>query len=168
MRTIKKNNNHKTTPEIQGDIQMAFDILLKENEKRKSKFYHAVIKQTEAKHDRDLSFMLTNKLFNRLNKETQNTFEVLNYIFVVEYSKVNSLGLRVTNDLGMHSHIAISSTLPKELIHFYIQSTFPRSRDIYFEDVSGNTNKEGLARYFLKQKYLLCNDGYNYKITLST
>jgi hypothetical protein len=170
MKTFKKSNLYQTQEEIVNDINKAFDVLFKENAKSKARFYHVVIKETKAKHDRDLSFMLTNKLFNRLNKETSCNLEVLNYIFVVEYSKVHSLGLRVSDDLGMHSHIAISSTLPKELIQFFIQSTFPKSNDIWFDDITKNENKEGLRGYFLKQtrnNHLFTSSSYNYKINLT-
>jgi hypothetical protein len=170
MKSLKKSNTYKSPEDIVNDLNKAFDLLFKENEKSKARFYHIVIKGTDAKHDRDLTFVLTNKLFNRLNKETSTNLEVLNYIFVVEYSKVHSLGLRVCDDLGMHSHIAISSTLPKELIQFYIQSAFPKVKDIWFDDVSKNQNIEGLRGYFLKQtrnNNLFTNGSYNYKINYS-
>jgi hypothetical protein len=57
------------------DITKAFTILSK-----KDKLYHITLKGIPTPHIRDLYFQLTNKLFNAIHRDYQNTFEYINYL----------------------------------------------------------------------------------------
>jgi len=167
MKLFKKKRGRKDINEIINDIMKSFKIIINEGKKRNFEFYHIVIKKTRAKHDRDLNFILTNKLFNTMNKFNNTIIDGINYIFVVEYSKVNSLGLRVTNDLGMHAHIFMSTCFSDDYLLNEIKSVFPESEDIFFENITKNNDIDSLSGYFCKQKQFLRDEGYNYKINVT-
>ena len=75
------------------------------------------------------------------------------------------MGNQVPDNCEVHTHIILGTTISKEHIEYYIQTTF-RNPDIFIEDITKRDDKMNYANYLVKQKHLLTDDNYNYKIKL--
>jgi len=150
--------------DIETDITRAFNILSK-----REKLYHITIEGLEPHHTKDLQFIITNKLFNTIYKDYRNTFEFIDYLFVIEYggiiSKRNVFDSEI-KDLGIHCHCIVNTSLPIKVIEFYLNTCFKKIPDYKIDDISKSNTKEKLLNYLLKQTKsgLLKSDSYNYKI----
>lgn len=138
------------------------------------RFYFITITDTLSPHPKDLNFTLTNKLFNTIWKDYKKSFEVVNYIFVIEYPgaitkkfknyKAAQIELELLESCEVHTHIVLNTTLTKEVFESYIYTTF-QNPNIKTIDITDNPKRENLINYFKKQEYL-DDESYNYKITL--
>lgn len=61
------------------------DHLKKEKHSQNNPILSITINDTDCKTKEDLRFHLTNKFFNEIHKDYNKTFEILNYLFVIEY-----------------------------------------------------------------------------------
>ncbi len=128
--------------------------------------YSITISNTQIKTSEELRFNLTNKLFNRLHKDYKNTYEVINYLFVIEYPEKVSRGNLLPDNCEVHSHIVVATTLLPQQIEYYIQTTF-KNPGIHVERIDNRTDKENFVNYLIKQEHLLTDDNYNYKININ-
>lgn len=121
------------------------------------------ITNTNCKTTEELKFYLTNKLFNRIHKENKHSFDVLNYLFVIEYPTKVSMGNQIPDNCDVHTHIVLGTTLLPQQIEYYIQTTF-RNPNIHIEDITKRNDKNNYINYLIKQKDYLTDNNYNYKI----
>lgn len=146
---------------IVDDIRYGFNKIIAQN--------HSVlaitITDTECKTTEELKFHLTNKLFNKIHKEYKKSFEIINYLFVIEYPTKVSMGNQIPDHCEVHSHIVLGTTLKKEYLEYYIQTIFKNS-NTYIEDITKRNDKENYINYLLKQRDVLTINNYNYKIGL--
>ena len=156
---LKKKNTPKTTQMIIDDIMFSFNKLISQN----NPILSITINNTDCKTAEELRFNLTNKLFNKIYTDYKHSFEVVNYLFVIEYPTKVSMGNLIPDSCVPHTHIILETTLPKNVIEYYIQSTF-RNPDIHIENITKRDDKQNYVNYLTKQKNLLTIDSYNYKI----
>jgi hypothetical protein len=164
MNTTKLLKKSPNNTDYKSDIINAYTILSK-----KDKLYHITLEGISTPHIQDLYFQLTNKLFNTIHKDYKHTFEFLNYLFVIEYGGVISkkkLFDSYIQDLGIHAHCIINTSLTMDQINFYLNTCFKKIPDIKIQNISKGNEKEGLLNYLLKQDEtgLMTSDSYNYKI----
>ncbi len=158
---LKKKNNPKTTQMIADDIIYSFQKLTSQN----NPILSITINNTDCKTAEELRFSLTNRLFNKIHKDYKQTPEIINYLFVIEYPTKVSMGNLIPESCIPHTHIILETTLPKDIIEYYIQSTF-RNVDVYIENISKRDDKLNYANYLTKQINILTDDNYNYKINI--
>ncbi len=158
---LKKKNNPKTTQMIANDIRYSFQKLTSQN----NPILSITINNTDCKTAEELRFNLTNRLFNKIHKDYKQTPEIINYLFVIEYPTKVSMGNLIPESCIPHTHIILETTLPKNIIEYYIQSTF-RNVDVYIENITKRDDKLNYANYLIKQIHILTDDNYNYKIKI--
>lgn len=158
---LKKNKAPKTTQMIFDDIVYGFHKIISQN----NPIYSITINNTGCKTTQELRYYLTNKLFNQIHKNYKNSFEKLNYLFVIEYPTKVSMGNQIPDTCEVHTHIILETTLSPQHIQFYIEATF-RNPYIYIEDITKRNDKNDFIGYLTKQRNLLTTDNYNYKITI--
>ena len=78
---LKKKNNPKTTQMIANDIRYSFQKLTSQN----NPILSITINNRDCLTVEKLRFNLTNKLFNKIHKDYKQTFEIVNYLYVIEY-----------------------------------------------------------------------------------
>lgn len=172
---IKKNKGFKTTQMIEDDIRYSFHKILSQNHP----IYSITISNTLIKSSEELRFSLTNKLFNRIHKDSltnklfnridkdyKNSYEVINYLFVIEYPEKISRGNFLPDKCDVHAHIVMGTNIQPQHIEYYMQTTFPNS-SIFTKKIDDRNDKENLVNYLIKQKALLTDDNYNYKININ-
>jgi len=166
MSKTKLLRKSKNNPNFITDITRAFNILSK-----RDKLFLITLDGIHTPHIQDLNFQLTNKLFNSIHKDYNNTFEFINYLFIIEYggiiSKEKEFDVYI-QDLGIHSHCLVNTSLSKEQLEFYINTSFKNAPDYKIQNISKSDTKEDLLNYLLKQNKtgLLTKDSYNYKIKI--
>ncbi|WP_295794653.1 hypothetical protein [Mucilaginibacter sp.] len=158
---LKKSKN---TTDYITDITKAFTIL-----SNRKKLYHLTIDEVPTPHIQDFYFQLTNKLFNKINKDHRNPYEHVNYLFIMEYGGVISkreVYNSTIDNLGIHAHCLIDTSLTIPQIEFYLNTVFKTIPNYKLQDISKSDTKEGLLNYLLKQNHtgLMTADSYNYKI----
>ena len=158
---LKKKNNLKTTQMIADDIRYSSQKLTSQN----NPILSITINNTDCKTAEELRFNLTNRLFNKIYKDYKQTPEIINYLFVIEYPTKVSMGNLIPESCKPHTHIILETTLPKNIIEYYIQSTF-RNVDVYIENITKRDDKYNYANYLTKQINILTDDNYNYKIAI--
>jgi hypothetical protein len=158
---LKKKNTPKTTQMIEDDIRYSFHKITSQN----NPIYSITINDTGCKTTEELRFVLTNKLFNRIFKDYNKSFEKLNYLFVIEYSTKVSMGNQIPDSCEVHTHIVVESTISPQHLENYIQTTFIKP-NIYIEDITKRNDKNNYVNYLIKQKELFTIDNYNYKICI--
>jgi hypothetical protein len=158
---LKKKNNLKTAQMIANDIRYSFQKLTSQN----NPILSITINNTDCKTAEELRFNLTNRLFNKIHKDYKKTPEIINYLFVIEYPTKVSMGNLIPESCIPHTHIILETTLPKNIIEYYIQSTF-RNVDVYIENITKRDDKLNYANYLTKQINILTDDNYNYKINI--
>lgn len=158
---LKKKNNPKTTQMIADDIRYSFQKLTSQS----NPILSITINNTDCKTAEELRFNLTNRLFNKIHKDYKQTPEIINYLFVIEYPTKVSMGNLIPESCKPHTHIILETTLPKNIIEYYIQSTF-RNVDVYIENITKRDDKLNYANYLIKQIHILTDDNYNYKIAI--
>lgn len=163
MTILKKKNTPKTTQMVVDDITYSFHKLTHQN----NPILSITINDTDCKTKEELRFLLTNKFFNKIHKDYNRTFEILNYLFVIEYPTKVSMGNEIPDNCDVHTHIILETTIPAKQIEYYIQTTF-RNPDIYIEDITKRNDKLNYIDYLTKQRDYLTDDSYNYKIQTST
>ena len=158
---LKKKNNPKTAQMIADDIRYSFQKLTSQN----NPILSITINNTDCKTAEELRFNLTNKLFNKIHKDYKQTPEIINYLFVIEYPTKVAMGNLIPESCKPHTHIILETTLPENIIEYYIQATF-RNMDIYIENITKRDDKLNYANYLTKQINILTDDNYNYKINI--
>jgi hypothetical protein len=164
---IKKISKTRSSDEVIQDMKYAYSLLLQQHRNNdQNRLLSITITHTIAKHEKDLRHILTNGLFNTIHKEYKNTIEYINYLFVIEYSKVISQGKHLVNNISIHTHMVVNTTLPTKTIEYYINNS--TKGDVYIEDISKREDKEQYINYITKQgrNKLLTDDHYNYKINM--
>lgn len=159
--TIKKKNEPKSIEKIVDDITYSFAKLTSQN----SPILSITINDTGCKSKEELRFQLTNKFFNKINRDYKQTPEILNYLFVIEYPTKVSMGNLIPDNCIPHAHIILETTIDEKTIEFYIHDSF-KTPDIYVENITKRSDKNNYLNYLLKQKNLFDIDSYNYKIKL--
>jgi len=176
MKLITKNRDAKTLEESQNEIRYGFDYLIAKNNlnKQKQTLYKIDLTNTKSKHTKQLHFDLKNNFFVKLERE--NPEETLDYLFVIEYDGIISIGNQQIDEVDfckVHSHIVVNTTLPIEVLKKQLIKTFPVSTfefdfrrkncDVFIENMSKRNDKEKYVNYLIKQDYL--NEySYFYKI----
>ena len=155
----KKKGGFKTIQIIEDDIRYGIKKIMAKN----NPIYHFTISNTDVYSAKQLRFILTNKIFNRIHKDYKKSYEFLNYIFVIEYPEKVSRGNLIPDDCEVHSHIIIETSLLPQQIDFYIKTTF-RNSDVFSERIDKRNDKHNFVNYLLKQKHLFTDNNYNYKI----
>jgi len=154
----------KNTTDYVSDITKAFTTLSK-----RKKLYHITLQGIPTHTIEDLSFQVTNKFFNRINKEHRNPYGYVNYLFIMEYggmfSKAKVYNSKI-DDLDIHAHCLVDTSLTPGQLEFYINTVFKVIPDYKIDDISKSNTKDGLLNYLLKQNEtgLMTKDSYNYKI----
>jgi hypothetical protein len=158
---IKKPKNKNIV--VADDIRKTFSVLIK-----MPMLYHITISETKAKHAQDLRHILTNKLFNTLNKQYGKENHFINYLFVIEYASSISKGDSEIKNCGEHAHIIVSTSIPQHCVKKQIDAAFNGEYNCLIQSLSDRNDKENLVNYLLKQEKLLRKDNYNYKISLDS
>jgi len=157
---LKKKKGFKTTQTIKDDIIYSFNKILSQNHP----IYFITISDTDMKSSEELRFTLTNKIFNKIHKDYKNSFEVINYLYVIEYPEKVSRGNMLIDNCEVHTHIVIETTLLPQQIRYYIETTFAKP-NIDEKRIDNRPDKSNLVNYLIKQERLLTDDNYNYKIS---
>lgn len=157
---LKKKKSVKTKQNIVDDMKYSFNKIISHTHPILS----ITINNTNCKSTEELRFFLTNKLFNKINKEYKPPF-VLNYLYVIEYPTAVSKGNIIPAGCKVHTHIVLATTIPEKEIENYIKDVFINSH-IYIDNITNRNDKRNYINYLTKQSNLLTNDSYNYKILL--
>ena len=167
MKTITKNRDPKTLIEAKNDIKYYFDYLIAKNniKTQNQTLYKIDLTNTKSKHTQQLHFDLKNKFFVKLERE--NPAEILDYLFVIEYDGIISIGNQQIDEVDfckVHSHIVINTSLPIDVIKKQLIITFPVSTfeiehrrkncDVYIVNLSKRIDKVKYINYLIKQDYL--------------
>jgi hypothetical protein len=158
---LKKKKQSKTSQMIVDDIRHSFNKLISNN----NSILTITINKLDFETAHEFRFNLTNRLFNKLHKDYKHSFEVINYLFVIEYPTNISLGKHMPSTCKPHAHIVLETTISQNIVEYYIKSTF-RNPDIYIENITKRDDKLNYINYLIKQKHLLTDDNYNYKIDI--
>lgn len=158
---LKKKNNVKSTKMIVDDIRYSFDKILSQN----NPILAITINGTHCKSTEELRFHLTNKYFNKLNKDYKNTSAIINYLFVIEYPTVVSQCLFVPKNCDVHTHIVLGTTISEKEIKQFTENVF-KGADIHIKDITKRSDKLNYVNYLTKQRDLLTIDNYNYKVLI--
>lgn len=164
---IKKISKYRTSNDVMNDMTYAFDLLTRQSDTIKNnKMLSITITDTIAKHEKDLQHLLTNKLFNRIHRDYKHTTEHINYLFVIEYPEVVSKGQYLPTKIDTHTHIVVNTSIPKEIIEYYIN--YSTKGNVYIEDITKRLDRNNYINYLIKQgnNNLLTDDNYNYKIDI--
>ena len=158
----------KDNPDFITEITRVFNILSK-----REKLFMISIEGIPTPHIQDLNFQLTNKFFNTIHRNIKNTKEFINYLFIIEYGGIISKEKEFDNfinDLGIHTHCIVNTSLSKTELEYYINTCFKKIPDYKIQNISRSDTKEDLLNYLLKQNKnnLLTSDSYNYKINYFT
>ena len=171
MKLISKDKRPKTTEIAVSELKKIYEIWL--NQKKYpipgNRTYHITITDTHAKNEKALHFILTNNLFNRINRDLRNKPDYLNYLFVIEYPEDISRGERIPKNCKVHSHIVLNTSIDHETLKYYLHSTFDTKADIFIEETTNRRDKGQFIKYLTKQaktNRLLTDRSFNYKITL--
>lgn len=159
--TIKKKNEPKSIQMIVDDITYSFTKILSQ----KNPILSITIQGACCKTKEQLRFFVTNKFFNRMKKEYKNTPEIFNYLFVIEYPTVVSMGQFIPTHCIPHVHIILETTIPEQTVKSFARDCF-KTKDVITDDITKRSDKNNYLNYLLKQKHLFDNDCYNYKIKL--
>lgn len=159
---LKKNKGYKTTLKIINDISYAFNTILSQNQP----IYFLTVSNTKIKTNKEMRFILTNKIFNKLHKDPENTFEVINYLYIIEYPEKVSRGNLIPDNCEVHTHIVLGTTISTQQIEYLINKNFTKP-DIDIKRIDNRDDKTYLKNYLSKQENLLNDDNYNYKIKLN-
>jgi hypothetical protein len=164
---IKKISKPRTSIEVMEDMIFAYDILSGQvNKLENNRMLAITITHTIARHEKDLRHILTNKLFNRIHNDYKNSFNHINYLFVIEYPEVVSKGNYLPTNVGIHTHIIVNTSIPEETIKYYINNS--TKGDVHIDDITNRKDRDNYINYMIKQgktNYLTDNN-YNYKIDL--
>jgi hypothetical protein len=157
---LNKKKSIKTTQMIANDIVYSFNKLTSQN----NPILSITINNTNCKTAKELRFNLTNRLFNKIHRDYKQ--ETINYLFVIEYPTIISMGNFIPNSCKPHTHIILETTLPIEVINKYIITIFEISNkeDVYIEDITNRDDKKNYINYLTKQLKYFTDDSYNYKI----
>lgn len=101
-----------------------------------------------------------------MKNDYKNTPEIFNYLFVIEYPEIVSIGKLIPTHCIPHVHIILETTIPEKTVEFYAQNSF-KTTDIKSYEITKRDDKHNYLNYLLKQKHLFDNDSYNYKITIN-
>lgn len=166
---IKKKNYSDNPQKIETDIIYGFNKIIRQN---LPIYFITITKKefevsTEFDKTSSLSFYLKNILFNRMRKDYLNSYEIINFLFVIEYPETVSRGNHIPDNCDIHAHIVLATTINKQHIEYYIETTFNRP-DIDIKRIDNRNDKSNLSNYLLKQnkKKLLTCENYNYKIEI--
>ena len=148
---------------IETDIVYGFNKLMAKN----NPIYHITITNLNIKRPEELKFQLTNKFFNKMFRYYKYSFEVINYLFVIEYPEKVSRGNMMVDNCEVHTHIVFETTLSIDTIIFFIETTFMSKVKNWYniERIDRRNDKLDLKNYLIKQINLFTDDNYNYKIT---
>ena len=168
---ISKDKKNKTTDIAVRELMGIYEIWLgqKDYPTTGNKTYHITITHTHAKHEEGLHFILTNNLFNRINRDYRYSLDYLNYIFVIEYPEVISQGKLIPKNCDVHAHIVLNTSIHKETLGYYLHSTFDNKAHIRIDDTTTRNDKGEFIKYLTKQakeNRFLTDRSYNYKISL--
>ena len=171
MKLINKDKQYKTTDIAVKELVRIYDIWLyqKSFPTTGNKTYHITITDTHAKHEEGLHFLLTNNLFNRINRDFRNSKDYLNYIFVIEYPEIISQGNQIPKNCDVHAHIVLNTSIPEETLGYYLHSTFDNKADIQIDNTTHRPDKGEFIKYLIKQakaNRFLTDRSYNFKLTL--
>jgi hypothetical protein len=64
-----------------------------------------------------------------------------------------------------HTPIILETTIPENIIKIYIEKKF-RKPNVYIKEITKRNDKLNYANYLTKQRNILTNDNYNYKIKI--
>jgi len=172
MKLYKKSRESKATELVINDIQDAFCYLIQQKNfaTDRNSILSITITNTGCKHEKDLNHVITNRLFNTIKNDYKDTMEHTNYLFVIEYPELVSIGKHLPTNCEVHSHIVINTSLTEENIMKYLRQTFSSSVNIAMEDITMRNDKEKYRGYMVKQgrkNYFLSNNSYNYKINVN-
>ena len=174
MKLYKKTRGTKTTEFVINDIKEACGYLVTQKNFAlcRNSIFAITITNTDCKHERDLNHVITNRLFNRIKNDYKHSKEHTNYVFVIEYPEVISIGNYLTTNCKVHSHIVLNTSLTEEKIMEYIKLTFPKVKDadIVLKDMTFRNDKEHYKNYLVKQginNHILSDSSYNYKISIN-
>ena len=131
MKLYKKTRGTKTTEFVINDIKEACGYLVTQKNFAlcRNSIFAITITNTDCKHERDLNHVITNRLFNRIKNDYKHSKEHTNYVFVIEYPEVISIGNYLPTNCKVHSHIVLNTSLTEEKIMEYIKLTFPKVKD---------------------------------------
>lgn len=146
---------------ILDDIRYSFNKILSQNHP----ILAITINGTGCKTTEELRFHLTNKFFNKLNREYKKTSEIINYLFVIEYPTVVSQCLFVPKNCDVHTHIVLGTTIPENEIKLFTENVF-KGADIHIKDITKRSDKLNYVNYLTKQRELLTVNNYNYKVLI--
>ena len=169
MKLLTKNKRIKTTDIAVSELYSIYEVWL--NQKNfpttGDRTYHITITDTHAKHEEDLHFILTNNLFNRINRDLRNSLDYLNYLFVIEYPEDISKGESIPKNCKVHAHIVLNTSIPGKTLEYYVQDTFDGKADILIQDTTTRNDKGEFIKYITKQSKenrFFTDRSYNYKI----
>lgn len=160
---LTKKKGFKTIQNIKNDITYSFNKIISQ----KNPIYFITISNTYISSAEQLRFTLTNKIFNTIHKEYKNTFEVINFLYVIEYPEKVSRGNMMPDNFDVHTHIILETTLIPQQIKHYIEINF-LNPDIDIKRIDNRDDKMNIVNYILKQENILTDDNYNYKISIIT
>jgi hypothetical protein len=160
---LKKKNTPKSTKMIIDDIRYSFNKIMSQN----TPILAITITHTHCKSQEELRFWLTNKFFNKIYKDNKQNLIKVNYLFIIEYPEKLSRGNMIPDNLNVHTHIVLGTTLSESIIKKYINEVFVNS-DGYVIDISKRDDRFNYVNYLTKQSpnNYLTNDSYNYKIEI--
>ena len=173
MKLFKKKRGRKTTEYVVNDIKEAFSYLIAQKTfpTCKNSIYSITTTHTGCKHEKDLNHVITNRLFNNIKSDYKNSCEHTNYLFVIEFPEVISIGNYLPNNCNIHAHIVLNTSLTEETILKYTEQAFSIKKsnlEIVIEDITFRNDREKYKGYLVKQginNYILSDSSYNYKIT---
>jgi hypothetical protein len=160
---LKKKNTPKSTKMIVDDIRYSFNKIMSQN----TPILSITISDTHCKSQEELRFCLTNKFFNKIYNDHKLNNTEINYLFIIEYPEKLSRGNMVPDNLNVHTHIVLGTTISERIIKKYINDVFANS-DSYVEDITKRNDRFNYVNYLTKQSHnnYLTNDSYNYKIKI--
>lgn len=157
---IKKTNAPKSIKMIVDDISYSFTKLTLQN----NPILSITINGTGCKTKEELRFNITNK-FSKLNRNAIKTFDIFNYLFIIEYPTKVSMGNLIPDNCIPHAHVILETSISVQRVKFLIEEIFKIS-DIYIKDITKRDDKNNYLNYLLKQSHLFDINSYNYKIKL--
>jgi hypothetical protein len=159
---IKKKKGSKSVKMIEDDIRYGFRKIISQT----LPIYFITITNMDIYSVEKLRYILTNKFFKQIHRDYKNSYDIINYLYIIEYPEKVSRGNMIPNNCYIHTHIIMGTSINTHHIRFYIENTFIKHNTL-IKRIDKRSDKLNLENYFVKQKDNFKDTNYNYKITNS-
>ena len=99
-----------------------------------------------------------------MNRTYKKVLINIDWLLVTEYPEKVSKGYDIPENCNTHAHIILSTEVDPRTIEYFIQMAFKKVVDVDIKRIDKRDDKYNSVEYLLKQKHIMTDENYNYKI----